>query len=78
MPKETIATNQHPTDNDGNTPPPWRLSVGWQVDGYDVQVGAGIDGDYEAGQFFHLDRQDVNRLIRSLRKARDQAFGADA
>ena len=26
----------------------------------------------------HLSRADVNRLIRVLRKARDQAFGADA
>jgi hypothetical protein len=34
--------------------------------------------DSERGWFAHLDREGVNRMIRSLRKARDQAFGADA
>lgn len=28
--------------------------------------------------YMALDRNGINRLIRSLRKARDQAFGADA
>lgn len=30
------------------------------------------------GWFVQLDRDEINRLIRVLRKARDQAFGADA
>jgi hypothetical protein len=30
------------------------------------------------GIFVDLDRDGINRLIRALRKARDQAFGADA
>jgi hypothetical protein len=30
------------------------------------------------GWFVNLDRASINRLIRALRKARDQAFGADA
>lgn len=30
------------------------------------------------GIFLGLNRDGINRLIRSLRKARDQAFGADA
>lgn len=29
-------------------------------------------------QYMTLDRSDINRLIRALRRARDQAFGADA
>lgn len=39
--------------------------------------------DFEAGQLCRgfavmLDRDGINRLIRMLRKARDQAFGTDA
>lgn len=30
------------------------------------------------GWYLCLDREGINRLIRTLRKARDQAFGADA
>lgn len=30
------------------------------------------------GWFVQLDRAGINRLIRVLRKARDEAFGADA
>ena len=30
------------------------------------------------GWYVLLDRDGINRLIRTLRKARDQAFGADA
>lgn len=30
------------------------------------------------GLFATLDRNGINRLIRALRRARDQAFGADA
>jgi len=78
MPKEVIATNHAPQDPAGEAAHEWLLSVGWIQDGADVQVGAGITGDYDAGQFFCLDRSQVNRLIRILRKARDQAFGADA
>jgi hypothetical protein len=33
---------------------------------------------YEGGWFADLDRSGINRLIRTLRKARDAAFGADA
>ncbi len=35
-------------------------------------------GDRVEGVFISLDRDGINRLIRSLRKARDQAHGADA
>jgi hypothetical protein len=33
---------------------------------------------YERGWCCQLDRDGINRLIRTLRKARDAAFGADA
>ena len=32
----------------------------------------------DPGWFIQLDREQINDLIRKLRKARDQAFGADA
>ena len=31
----------------------------------------------EGGWFLNLDRQGINKLIRDLRRARDQAFGKD-
>lgn len=38
-----------------------------------------IDERYLAtGLYATLDRDGINRLIRALRRARDQAFGADA
>lgn len=41
------------------------------------------DNAFEAGEKFDgwhttLDREGINRLIRSLRKARDAAYGTDA
>lgn len=30
------------------------------------------------GYFVHLDRKGINRMIQALRRARDQAYGADA
>jgi hypothetical protein len=35
-----------------------------------------LDG-YDVGWFVQLDRVGINRLIRTLRKARDSAFGRD-
>lgn len=37
-----------------------------------------VDSIEDVGWFVQLDRAGINRLIRELRKARDQAFGADA
>lgn len=39
-------------------------------------IDRGVEGVF--GPHVHLDRDGINRLIRALRKARDQAFGADA
>ena len=33
--------------------------------------------EVEGGWFINLDRKGINKLIRDLRKARDQAFGED-
>lgn len=55
------------------------LKVAWGRDTY-VSLASVNDDDpdgFEA-QHVNLDRAGINRLIRTLRKARDQAYGADA
>lgn len=58
--------------------------VGWSretghveigVNALDVSTQNGSDG---AGMYATFDREGLNRLIRTLRKARDAAFGSDA
>lgn len=39
---------------------------------------AGATPENGTGWFIQLDRAGINRAIRALRKARDQAFGSDA
>lgn len=80
MPKETINPRHHGTDD---SPAPF-VRVGWDRVGC-VQVATLAGGDYDEvggnarpGFYAELDRYGINRLIRTLRKARDQAFGADA
>lgn len=57
------------------------IHIGW-VKGKSVEIGAAsFDPSHERpsdGVFMSLDRDGINRLIKSLRKARDQAYGADA
>lgn len=57
------------------------VHVGW-TRGRFVEVGAAaFDPSRQMpndGVFMTLDRDGINRLIRALRKARDQAYGADA
>lgn len=57
------------------------VMVGWSRSKY-VEVGVGVFSPAtEVGAESHyttLDRDGINRLIRTLRKARDAAFGADA
>ena len=77
MPKEVIHPSM-PSDQQQNF-----AEVGWDRIGY-VQIATRAGGDYDEpntprpGVFADLDRDQVNRLIRTLRKARDAAFGADA
>lgn len=66
------------------------IAVGWRNEGDvgSVQLGVvesawvdiKVDGKAldEKGLFMDLDRAQINRLIRNLQRARDQAFGADA
>lgn len=59
-----------------------RIHVGWNNDHVEIAVlnpsAPSMDGTAVPGWFVQLDRDGINRLIRTLRKARDQAFGADA
>lgn len=62
----------------------FHLSVGWSRTASYVQVaslapdGVALEPTPEGNGFFvDLDRDHINRLIRTLRKARDQAFGHD-
>lgn len=64
------------------------VAVGWSKGDGLVQLGVvhgdkvkvTIDGgdDVVSGLWMDLDREQINRLIRSLRRARDSAYGADA
>lgn len=66
------------------------IAVGWRNEGDvgSVQLGVvetarvniSVGGKPldDKGLFMDLDRQQINRLIRNLQRARDQAYGADA
>ena len=76
MPKEIIRCDQDEATV--------QAELGWGREAGYVQLGTtnwSIEtnpGDPTRGWFVTLDRHGINRLIRALRKARDQAFGADA
>lgn len=79
MPKEVI--NSRFSDD----PVDVGVQVGWGRDSEHVQVatvntdGAELRPTPEGnGWYIQLDRGGINQLIRVLRRARDQAFGADA
>ena len=80
MPKETIAP--HVFGDDQHQAP--FVQVGWQRDLGLVQLATLEGGDHRdlaverAGFYASLDRHGINHLIRVLRRARDQACGADA
>lgn len=78
MPKEAI----HPSTPQRDDEPLRMAEVGWHANGW-VQLGIkteiresgeSVTGDVVATD---LDRQQINNLIRVLRRARDQAYGRD-
>ena len=89
MPKEIVVPSQpaaSPQANAAGTPlpegtiePRHGLSVGWNKIGW-VQIQMFPDSWESTGDWtiVDLERGDINRLIRLLRKARDQAYGSDA
>lgn len=72
MPKEVITYGNYERGE------PW-IQVGW-TRGLDVQLGVLVEKDVhpDVVRYADLDREGINKLIRTLRKARDQAFGSDA
>lgn len=78
MPKEVIRNaSQLGTDDECH------VEVRWNRDTYcqlaTVKKAANYsESEQVDGWFVNLDRAGLNRLIRAARKARDQAFGADA
>lgn len=60
------------------------LSVGWSREQGHVEIGMNAfdistqSGSCDSGMYATFDRAGLNRIIRALRKARDQAYGADA
>lgn len=88
MPKETIGREMQTSEDY----PRSRVILKWGRESGDCQIGVEFDewfsfhkdaGDREVAEYRSLwfsfeTREDFNRLIRSLRKARDDVFGRDA
>ena len=76
MPKENINPARE-YDDYGNRMS--ALEVGWSSSDVHLTATAWYDrNEREQAVAVCLDRDGINRLIRSLRKARDRAFGSDA
>lgn len=76
MPKEYTRARQTPGDKDDTA-----LRVGWSREAEYVQVAVvkldtAPDGD-NSTPHLQLDRAGINAAIRTLRRARDAAFGRD-
>lgn len=79
MPKEFIESLGEPPNSVGDKDLAG-VEVAWGRDTY-VQIATvrpdGSEPSGKYGWYVDLDRDQINRLIRNLRKARDQAYGAD-
>lgn len=80
MPKEVIYPRQSET---GDNPAPW-AEVSWSKEYEHVQLvtkaadGIKLEPTPEGnGWYVDLNRTQINRLIRALRRARDDSFGKD-
>lgn len=74
MPKEVIYGERFPGEE--NVPV---VPLSWGV-GMPVQIGCVLrenSHDPADGLYCTLGREQINRMIRALRKARDQAYGRD-
>lgn len=90
MPKESVYGNQHGYDPKDTHPMVPTVDVLWGRDQGMVQIvskaedangGRWVGEDptthFTDGMYVDLDRNAINKLIRDLRRARDQAFGKD-
>lgn len=86
MPKEHIEDRWTGHDDDAVAEgSPAKIKVGWSREAEHVEVATVAPDDRTLrptpegnGWFVQLDRAGLNRLIRTLRKARDAAYGSDA
>lgn len=75
----------NPVEAAGQSLPVLRRAVivGWSKETGHVEIGVNAleiatqHGSYDSGMFATFDRAGINRLIRTLRKARDDAYGRD-
>lgn len=79
MPKEFIIDSEEIDEAE-----PSGLRIGWSKEAEHVQVATIAPDGYELdptpegnGWFVTLDRRGINRAIRALRQARDDAYGKD-
>ena len=83
MPKEVILGEQARYNPDVPRDQPF-VEISWGREAGYVQLATREGGDVDEsvrareGWFASLDRQSINQMIRTLRRARDAAFGADA
>jgi hypothetical protein len=89
MPKEIINSRYHGQELPGLNGAPVEVEatfahIGWTKDLDHVEIAVlngAVDtedpNDSRRGWFMQLDRSGINRMIRALRSARDQAFGRD-
>ena len=84
MPKEIIQSKHYNPERLDNEPWEPFVKVGWGKEQEYVEVAVLHHGEAtadspaaESGWFAQLDRTGINRLIRTLRQARDQAYGRD-
>jgi hypothetical protein len=82
MPKEYLVNPSERRRQEKHGGDTAAVRVGWQRD-TEVQIATVLlpGGEWgeepNVGQFVDLDRYTLNRLIRVLRRARDQAYGRD-
>lgn len=86
MPKELIHDLYYDHDDDEvSAGSPTVLRIGWSKEAGHVEIATvapeGLELDTSLpeanGWFVQLSREGINRAIRALRKARDDAFGKD-
>ena len=88
MPKEMfydrpagVTYNAAAGQHDVVAPDGLHLKVGWDDTYPRVEVGVqvnSVDADPEHhGMYVQLDRDQINGVIRALRRARDRVFGSD-
>lgn len=84
MPKEVVYNSEIFREHDPSKAS--MVELHWGRDSDYVQIATTVrEGsthepvteEVQAGWFINLDRKGINKLIRDLRKARDQSFGVD-